>query len=543
MGRTLCPVTVERRRRKHWGWGFEDEQPARRSPRAAAGIAAHLGLRRPGARGAGAAGRRRAAAAAAGDAVRERHVVARRARGRALVPRRRARDARRVPAPARRRRDPGLGGGAARGPRLVRRARRGGRAVRRRDERGRRRSTAGSARGTRASWRSTCARLDRVLEVDPRLARGADPGRRDRPAARGAARRARADAALLPAVVRALDARRLDRHARGRALRERADAHRRPRRVRARADGRRRRVGVAAAAGLRRRARRPTGCCSAPRARSRSSPRRGCGCCERPEQREARRAVRFDSFAAGAEAVREILQAGLRPANCRLVEAEEARLTLAGDGSAHAARARLRGGRRVPPTAPSRSASPRRRVAEPRGGSGAWREAFLRAPYLRDTLVAMGVLSETFETAITWERLPAFVETVKGTVREALGPEGSRHLPPHARLSGRRGALLHRARAGRARRARPSAGRRDQGGRRGRRARRRRHDHPPPRGRPRPPPLVRRASGPSRSPPRCGPPRRRSIRAGCSTPGYSSTRDEQRQRQEHGSGLQGQGDP
>jgi alkyldihydroxyacetonephosphate synthase len=39
--------------------------------------------------------------------------------------------------------------------------------------------------------------------------------------------------------------------------------------------------------------------------------------------------------------------------------------------------------------------------------------------------VAIGVLSETFETAITWERLPAFVETVKGTVREALGPEGS----------------------------------------------------------------------------------------------------------------------
>ena len=37
----------------------------------------------------------------------------------------------------------------------------------------------------------------------------------------------------------------------------------------------------------------------------------------------------------------------------------------------------------------------------------------------------IGVLSETFETAITWERLPAFVETVKGTVREALGPEGS----------------------------------------------------------------------------------------------------------------------
>jgi len=33
----------------------------------------------------------------------------------------------------------------------------------------------------------------------------------------------------------------------------------------------------------------------------------------------------------------------------------------------------------------------------------------------------MGVLSETFETAITWERLPAFVEAVKGATAAALG--------------------------------------------------------------------------------------------------------------------------
>lgn len=30
---------------------------------------------------------------------------------------------------------------------------------------------------------------------------------------------------------------------------------------------------------------------------------------------------------------------------------------------------------------------------------GSWRETFLRAPYLRDVLIAIGVLSETFETA------------------------------------------------------------------------------------------------------------------------------------------------
>jgi alkyldihydroxyacetonephosphate synthase len=37
----------------------------------------------------------------------------------------------------------------------------------------------------------------------------------------------------------------------------------------------------------------------------------------------------------------------------------------------------------------------------------------------------MGVLSETFETAVTWDRLPALVDDVAGTVREALEGAGS----------------------------------------------------------------------------------------------------------------------
>ena len=153
----------------------------------------------------------------------------------------------------------------------------------------------------------------------------------------------------------------------------------------------------------------------------------------------AGRAVRFADFAAGARAVRAIVQAGLAPSNCRLVDAREAALTFAGDGSAallvlgfEAAR----GGRVVA----ERMAAALALCAEAggtwdeqaegaRGGaSGAWREAFLRAPYVRDVFVAMGVLSETFETAITWERFDRFVEDVKAAtgaaVREACGVEG-----------------------------------------------------------------------------------------------------------------------
>jgi alkyldihydroxyacetonephosphate synthase len=50
---------------------------------------------------------------------------------------------------------------------------------------------------------------------------------------------------------------------------------------------------------------------------------------------------------------------------------------------------------------------------------GAWREAFLRAPYVRDVFVAMGVLSETFETAITWDRFPRFHERVMAAAHAA----------------------------------------------------------------------------------------------------------------------------
>ena len=52
---------------------------------------------------------------------------------------------------------------------------------------------------------------------------------------------------------------------------------------------------------------------------------------------------------------------------------------------------------------------------------GAWRQAFLRAPYLRDVFVATGIISDTFETAITWDRFPAFHESVMAAVTKAAG--------------------------------------------------------------------------------------------------------------------------
>jgi alkyldihydroxyacetonephosphate synthase len=152
----------------------------------------------------------------------------------------------------------------------------------------------------------------------------------------------------------------------------------------------------------------------------------------RPERR-ASAAVHFESFSAGVEAVRALSQSGLYPTNCRLIDAAEAQMTGAGDGT----RALLVLGfesaeHDVEPwmalaldCCADHSGSWERRGtgAGERSASsavGSWREAFLRAPYLRDTFVAMGVLSETFETAITWERFPAFHESVLSAAQEAV---------------------------------------------------------------------------------------------------------------------------
>jgi len=152
----------------------------------------------------------------------------------------------------------------------------------------------------------------------------------------------------------------------------------------------------------------------------------------RPEHR-ASRSVRFDSFLRGAQAVRAIAQSGLDPSNCRLLDAQEAAQSGAGDGS-HAllllglestsgpvaedlrqalALCREHGGSWDEP-----SGEAARGTA---GGAAAWREAFIRMPYLRDMLMRLGILADTFETAITWDRFPAFHESVMGAAREALG--------------------------------------------------------------------------------------------------------------------------
>jgi alkyldihydroxyacetonephosphate synthase len=145
---------------------------------------------------------------------------------------------------------------------------------------------------------------------------------------------------------------------------------------------------------------------------------------------KATRSVLFGDFRRGAEAVRAISQTGLNPSNCRLLDPLEAATTGAGDGgsavlilgfeSAYApvehqmelavGCAEEHGGSPEPP--PDRDGGG--------GAAGTWRSAFIEAPYLRDALIRLGVLSDTFETAITWDRFGEFHSQVTEAARRAV---------------------------------------------------------------------------------------------------------------------------
>ena len=151
----------------------------------------------------------------------------------------------------------------------------------------------------------------------------------------------------------------------------------------------------------------------------------------------------FSNFYAAVDAVREISQAGLHPSNCRLLDATEALVNGAGDGSHcivvlafegsdHALEpwleraleiCRAHGGTWEPA-----SAKPQALEGHKEGAAGQWRHAFIRMPYLRENLTPRGIIVETFETSITWDRFRDFhariMRTTQDIVREVTGRAG-----------------------------------------------------------------------------------------------------------------------
>jgi len=161
---------------------------------------------------------------------------------------------------------------------------------------------------------------------------------------------------------------------------------------------------------------------------------------ERPRWR-SKASVHFADYEAGVGATRRIAQAGLYPTNCRLLDGNEALLNqvaagigavlLLGFESADSPRrawleralaiALEAGG--VCPEPPEHS-GPGENV-QGADAAGRWRRAFLDGPYLQSALVSLGVVVDTFETAVTWSRFPelhaSITKAVQGAMKEHCG--------------------------------------------------------------------------------------------------------------------------
>jgi alkyldihydroxyacetonephosphate synthase len=171
---------------------------------------------------------------------------------------------------------------------------------------------------------------------------------------------------------------------------------------------------------------------------------------DRPRFR-ASASINFPGMPQATAAVRAISQAGLFPSNCRLLDPLEAMANGVGDGSTallvlafESADHRLQAwmaralelvadhGGSWDADSVDRSMSTEKPTEEGegehrKGAAGDWRNQFLRAPYYRNYLTPAGLIVDTFETSITWDRFDEFYagvrERVGKVLREVSGAE------------------------------------------------------------------------------------------------------------------------
>ena len=132
----------------------------------------------------------------------------------------------------------------------------------------------------------------------------------------------------------------------------------------------------------------------------------------------------FPDFFAAARAVRAVAQAGLYPSNLRVIDNDEAGaygvnayeeslLVLAFESADHPVDAWMERAVEL-----LQDNGGRRHTDE--GAAQRWRTAFIRIPYARELTVPMGVINDTFESAITWDRFEAFHGAVRKATLDAL---------------------------------------------------------------------------------------------------------------------------
>ena len=142
--------------------------------------------------------------------------------------------------------------------------------------------------------------------------------------------------------------------------------------------------------------------------------------------------VEFINYEDALKVLRLISQSGLFPSNCRLLDANEALFNGAGDGKSHLLilafesadhdkKASLERALEIAKDNKGNFEVPSQdSQAHRSGSSGTWRNSFIKAPYLRESFTRRGIIQDTFETSITWDKSKDFIQAVKDDTSKAI---------------------------------------------------------------------------------------------------------------------------
>ena len=146
--------------------------------------------------------------------------------------------------------------------------------------------------------------------------------------------------------------------------------------------------------------------------------------------------VRFERWSDAVSALRALAQSGLYPSNCRLLDQREALINrVATDGSHvlllgfesadHPQGAAMDRALAIAADHGGRSDGASEASQDGEDDAARWKRAFIDAPYLINSMVSLGVLADTFESACTWDKFDGLhagvVASVKRAMREVAG--------------------------------------------------------------------------------------------------------------------------
>lgn len=157
-------------------------------------------------------------------------------------------------------------------------------------------------------------------------------------------------------------------------------------------------------------------------------------------QYTARITMQFDELHSAVSAAKEIVQAGLAPANCRLLDKNHVKLNRLQDDPSHLLLIGFEANDEMPSSDLDRAIA----LAEREGGEyrdgpffvdnatedntgrssseaeRRWRQEFFRDPHRTDAFISLGVMRRTFETAVTWDKFDELHDAVITNVMDTM---------------------------------------------------------------------------------------------------------------------------